>query len=446
MSCVICCESLFEHINKLDTSGGDKGSKGVPTDWQEQPSVLSCGHVFHQGCISAWLAQSNRSTCPTCRTKHSGNPITLFFEVDAPGEMDANGEPEVSIAQVQHRNKVIRTLCANVESAQSETKNIKAQLEAAEAKYLEECRMRGMEASSGRLIKDKAASYKKIASDFKTYNMRLEKTVAEQARQIEVLQNELATTSAELQDQKRVVLSMGDVRSTNEQLVRTLKKEKSRNETVVSINGQLASKVADLELQISKNSAGVGRSASGQSAQQDRSMRADAPADENASYHVVTDTDTDLEEDAAAVGSSVAAAWNRTRVAKPPARLTSTFEMPLAAFGTAKEPAGNPFAALPSNGVKPKQGEFTFSFPADSTNLNGIGGGNAINNGAGQPIEKSHSTAIFQLARPSRSLAYPLATSMSDGLGGSRRRAGLHNGKRSTTSVQARINWGPKKQ
>jgi len=34
-------------------------------------SMKKCGHVFHQDCLSAWIAQSSRLACVICRADHS---------------------------------------------------------------------------------------------------------------------------------------------------------------------------------------------------------------------------------------------------------------------------------------------------------------------------------------------------------------------------------------
>ena len=51
VSCSIC----QEHVNFYD----------------EEISVLNCGHLYHQSCLQRWLDTS--STCPECRTAVAGN-------------------------------------------------------------------------------------------------------------------------------------------------------------------------------------------------------------------------------------------------------------------------------------------------------------------------------------------------------------------------------------
>ena len=37
---------------------------------------LCCGHSFHLKCILNWFVESE--DCPTCRTKHMGDPLLSF--------------------------------------------------------------------------------------------------------------------------------------------------------------------------------------------------------------------------------------------------------------------------------------------------------------------------------------------------------------------------------
>ncbi|KAJ2885285.1 hypothetical protein FB639_001806, partial [Coemansia asiatica] len=247
MSCVICCENLLEHINGQTTVSPINSSSNVRSDWQSQPSVLSCGHVFHQGCISAWLAHSTRRSCPTCRTRHTGAPIAIYFEVDVQSGSGPSEQTTPTISQLQHRNHMIRTLCTNVEQAQSEASKAREELNALKKQYAEKCSEHHAETVKSKGLRERAVGNKKAIADLKVANMKLDKTVAEQARQIEALSAQLETTQAELEEQKRVVANMGDVRAVNEGLARSLKKEKSRNETLTLLNAQLASKVASIE-------------------------------------------------------------------------------------------------------------------------------------------------------------------------------------------------------
>ncbi|KAJ2393834.1 hypothetical protein GGI05_002301, partial [Coemansia sp. RSA 2603] len=354
MSCVICCESLFESTGK---EGMPSLVDRIQGEWQTQPSVLRCGHVFHQVCISAWLAQSNRASCPTCRKHHTGDPITLFFNSDNPMPGD---DQTPSISQLQHRNHMIRTLCKNVEAAQTEIKSLKKQMEdttsAHSAKYIEH----EAEMSKFKQVKERVSSYKAAARDLKLANMKLDKAVAEKAREVEELQQRLSTTQSELEDQKRVVANMGDVRATNEQLARSLKKEKARNETLQSLNAQLASKLASYEKTSIQNAP----------VSDDRSVLSIADEDKTDAHLVITDTDTDLEEDTAAVSSSIATSWTRpgnTRHAS--AKPASKFELPLAAIERQQKEARNPFAIASTGGATGGPSEFLFSLTLDSIDL-----------------------------------------------------------------------------
>ncbi|KAJ1723704.1 hypothetical protein LPJ53_001985 [Coemansia erecta] len=430
MSCVICCDSLFGSANKEDASGLSDGARG---EWQSQPSVLRCGHVFHQVCIGAWLAQSNHASCPTCRKHHTGDPITLFFNTDNP----MPGEDQTpTISQLQHRNHMIRTLCKNAEAAQAEIKNLKKRIEDTTSAHSTKCIQHEEEMAKFKQVKERVSSYKAVARDLRLANMKLDKAVAEKAREVEELQMRLATTQSELEDQKRVVANMGNVRATNEQLARSLKREKTRNETLQSLNVQLASKVSSYE------------QASAQNASISDDRPASSIADENTAdaHLVITDTDTDLEEDTAAVSSSMATSWiqaGSTRHA--PAKLASKFELPLAAIEGQQNEVRNPFAIASTGGALGGPSEFLFSLTLDNINL----GSKASQSSISSTISKGNAMGR-KVARPvSRSLTYvanPSTPGIFDGMGGSRRRGGnsIH-GKRSANSIQARINWGTKK-
>ncbi|KAJ2786440.1 hypothetical protein GGI15_001530 [Coemansia interrupta] len=425
MSCVICCESLFESTNKEDTSTLSGGSRG---EWQTQPSVLRCGHVFHQVCIGAWLAQSNRASCPTCRKQHTGDPITLFFNADNP--MPSDGQTP-SISQLQHRNHMIRTLCKNVEAAQNEIKSLKKQIEDTTSAHSTRCIQHEAEMAKFKQVKERVSGYKSAARDLKLANMKLDKAVAEKAREVEELQMRLSTTQSELEDQKRVVANMGDVRATNEQLARSLKREKTRNETLQSLNTQLASKVSSYEQRLAQSCL----------ASDDRPAPLMVDGDKTDIHVVITDTDTDLEEDAVAISNSVATSWAQTGSSRhASAKLASKFELPLAAIEEQQKEVKNPFAIASTGGPS----EFLFRLTLDSIDL----GNNVSQSSVPSSINKRNAIGR-KIAQPvPRSLSYANASAPGtfDGMGGSRRKGSNSvHGKRSANSIQARINWGTKK-
>ncbi|KAJ2662580.1 hypothetical protein IW148_002851, partial [Coemansia sp. RSA 1199] len=71
--------------------------------------------------------------------------------------------------------------------------------------------------------------------------------MAEKSRQCKVQCQRISNLEAELAEQQRVVTGMGDVRATNEQLARSLKKECTKLDTQTALSTNLASRVAELE-------------------------------------------------------------------------------------------------------------------------------------------------------------------------------------------------------
>ncbi|KAJ2074039.1 hypothetical protein GGH13_001592 [Coemansia sp. S155-1] len=435
MSCVICCESLFDNIYELSESHGapsGNSSHGdrANHDWTDRPSVLTCGHVFHQGCISAWLAQSNRGTCPTCRTKHTGDAIAMYFDKDTKDntQITTNSSP-----QVEKRNKIIKTLCANIESALAEVKAANLQLDEANARFTAKEQEHANEVQNVRMMKNRASLFKKSAHELKTLNMKLEATVAEQARQIEDLRSANATLGAELDEQKRVVEAMGDVRGTNEKLVRALKAERTRAETQNAVNKTLASRINALE----KTSLPLVETG-GTAAVSDDSSAATSQGisqidlTENASG---IDSEN-LEEDTAAVSRSIAFSRREPKKAMvATARRTAKFELPVAAFDNAESGADakhNPFAAPPIQAMKFESPSLAFFVPPGRNEL--LTRDPQVT--SSKQIQGRHIRAI---RKPTANL-----TALSDGMGGSAQYGGFGS-KRPTSSVQSKINWGPKR-
>lgn len=55
--------------------------------------ATTCGHIFHKGCISQWMASSR--TCPSCRsacTRSSLNRVYLTTEIAGPSKRDKENE------------------------------------------------------------------------------------------------------------------------------------------------------------------------------------------------------------------------------------------------------------------------------------------------------------------------------------------------------------------
>ncbi|KAJ2851952.1 hypothetical protein IWW36_000725 [Coemansia brasiliensis] len=228
-------------------------SSRTSSDWQDRPSVLQCGHVFHQGCISAWLAQCNNGTCPTCRTSHRGDMIPLYFGIETEGRNGENAvNEEATDIQIKHRNNIIKTLCTNIQAAQEETKQAKDELAAAKKRHADLESQVAQEKTKHTEIKAKAMAYKKTALDLTTESRKLKNTIAQHSLKMEEQRHRISSLERELEEQRRIVTSMGDVRSTNEQLARSLKKERSKNDTLASLNTQLANRVSSLGAEISE--------------------------------------------------------------------------------------------------------------------------------------------------------------------------------------------------
>ncbi|KAJ2692378.1 hypothetical protein H4R19_006165, partial [Coemansia spiralis] len=236
MSCVVCCDSL------LATAGAG---------WEKQAAALLCGHVFHQSCIAAWLAHAGNRTCPTCRSAHRGDPIALYLAADVPDADDEAGSATPSHG-VTHRNMVIKTLCSNVEAAQLDAKR------AHEAAEREQIRCRELDKS---LVAEKAKVFKATAKtdayratieNLRAGMRQLERSVAEKSREVEDQITAVGVLTAALAEQRRVVAALGDVHATNEQLVRTLRKERAKLATQGTLNTSLAARVADLEKENSR--------------------------------------------------------------------------------------------------------------------------------------------------------------------------------------------------
>ncbi|KAJ2008204.1 hypothetical protein H4R26_000324 [Coemansia thaxteri] len=428
--------SLLDNISGLGAKSGASGSSSGGGDrandnWADRPSVLGCGHVFHQGCISAWLAQSNRGTCPTCRTKHTGEAIAIYFDREAADD----DQPQAGGAespQVKHRNKVIKTLCANIESAMAEAKTATQKLDEANARYLAKEQEHLKEVANVQSTKAKAAAYKKIGHELKVQNMKLEATIAEQARKIEELQGASDTLSAQLDEQKRVVEAMGDVRGTNERLVRSMKAERTRAETQAALNAQLATRIAALEKTNTSETADLAQTPAGVD-------MSGADVSQNISRIDLTETCSDLdseslEEDTAAIGRSIGRRLAKTRKSLASVRRTAKFELPVAAFSGAESSANarlNPFAASPIQPIQFGAPSLAYYVPS---------------NGGELPAKDVVVTSSRQIqGRHIRALRRPAvaAAAMSDGLGGSRQSG--FGSRRSTSSVQSKINWGLKK-
>ncbi|KAJ1901255.1 hypothetical protein LPJ81_003782, partial [Coemansia sp. IMI 209127] len=161
--------------------------------------------------------------------------------------------------------------------------------------------------------------------------MWLDKTVADQARQIEVQQKQIEALNAELVEQKRVVSSMGDVRTINEQLARQLKKEKSKVRSVTIMNTHLASQVDGAKKASDRRNHQHEPSEATFVSQGERSFGGDEHS--SLGEHLDVRMDDTLAEDVAAVRSAGINPFSTSlRSELPQGRRGFTFEVPVAEF------------------------------------------------------------------------------------------------------------------
>ncbi|KAJ2646463.1 hypothetical protein IWW40_005415 [Coemansia sp. RSA 1250] len=414
---------LFDNIGRTINGSGQAGS-----DWQDRPSVLQCGHVFHQGCISAWLAQRNNGTCPTCRTAHRGDIIPLYFGMETENSNGDNAtSEETTDIQIKHRNNIIKTLCTNIQSAQEETKQAKDALAEASKRQTDLESEVTQEKAKYTELKTKAMAYKKTTMSLTTESRKLKNTIAQNLLKMEEQGRRISSLERELEEQRRVVASMGDVRSTNEQLARSLKKERSRNDELSKLNTYLASRVSSLGDEISELKSRT-------SSKEPSILTQNSAADSIVDLISEASIEADQDEDAEASGSSIVSPAN-SFFPKPLRRPGPTFGVSLrdleaqqssnnggsesrnAGLGQKPRHSINPFAITdkPFAEMIPKDIQFT------------------------QGLVPSNSAS--HRLRPTSSISWQTQlNSKSNGLGGSRP---------STTSrknaIQARITWGSKR-
>lgn len=67
VSCAWCCESFVESKSIVDLDITDIHQNN--TEPEQEVRVLSCGHIFHDNCISDYILISGKFVCPLCRRK-----------------------------------------------------------------------------------------------------------------------------------------------------------------------------------------------------------------------------------------------------------------------------------------------------------------------------------------------------------------------------------------
>ncbi|KAJ2343800.1 hypothetical protein GGF43_005615 [Coemansia sp. RSA 2618] len=277
---------------------------------------------------------------------------------------------------------------------------------------------------------------KKIITDLRSKEMGLEKTIAEKSLQSEEQRQRIANLSSELAEQRRVVASLGDVHTTNEQLARSLKRERTKAETQATLNANLASRVAELE----KENGWLRKSTSDEPCTLTRpfqprvSASRQAPVDDLPIVSLISDAsiethldDDDDNDDDEPPHSTVAPLANRWTSSKPQRRPGPTFGISLKALEpSASQRADtyvgvtNPFAIANKPFESLASKDFVFT------------------QGLAPPKPSLHSTqrSAGPLWRSKHAIA-------SNGLGGSRQGSSIH--KKGTATIQSTIGWGSKK-
>ncbi|KAJ1843344.1 hypothetical protein LPJ70_003430 [Coemansia sp. RSA 2708] len=327
-----------------------------------------------------------------------------------------------------------------METAQAETTAAREELDKTNArcKELEEQLKSGTVKFSE--IKAKAATYKKSASDLKAASMKLEKMVAERSRGLEEHRRRIVNLEAELTEQRRIVTNLGDVRTTNEQLARSLKKERTKVDTMTTVNAKLASRLAEVEKENRRLCLTVAATAEPKGTIRDL-PRATAASSSSAAINdaqiidLVSETsiEADMDEDIDTLDNLIVQPVGRPIGQNPRPRPGTTFGMSLKEFmppaapdtlgGNSQsvfQPSQNPFAIAdkPFESLIPKEIVFTQ--------------GRSPSNASPQRPKRPDGTAWrSQFA------------GMSNVLGGSRQSSTQR--RKNTSTIQARITWGPKK-
>ncbi|KAJ2612696.1 hypothetical protein H4S08_002579 [Coemansia sp. RSA 1365] len=337
---------------------------------------------------------------------------------------------------------IIKTLCANVANAQNETKRLKEKLEDSEMKHKELVALFNDEKTKVDSYKKAANSYRNTISKHKLFTMRMENDIANKSRQNDEQKKRIENLTAELIEQRRVVANMGDVRATNEQLARALKKERTRLDTKNALNMNLGQRVLYLETENSRLRNNTEQHSNTQSvAGQFSSITSSTqPNNDVPVIDLVSESshDVDLSEDAEAISEAIVDPWLRYKQPNSQRKLGSTFGVSLkkiefsqsqtsASIGKNRAPStqtnsnnANPFAIVDKPFASLASKEFTFSID--------------------MPPQKS---TLSSLDRSTVTFQKPTKANVSNGFGESLRDS--FDGRRSTNTVQAKINWASKK-
>ncbi|KAJ2083343.1 hypothetical protein H4R24_000903 [Coemansia sp. RSA 988] len=328
-----------------------------------------------------------------------------------------------------------------VATAQKETKKVKDDLKDSEIERKKLVDSYNEEKTKAESYKKASNSLRTIISKIKLMTIRLENEIANKSRHIDEQKKRIENLTAELSEQQRVVASMGDVRATNEQLARALKKERTRLETKSELNMNLGRRIYHLETENAELKRAADQPINSQNVitpfsatTSSTQAKKDIPVVDLVSE---SSHDPDLSEDAEAISDAIMNPWLRYNAPSSQRKLGSTFGVSLKSIESPHSQAftgvesnktsssqanannANPFAIAEKSFVTLASKEFTFSAdvaPQQST-----------------PSSSDRST---------RAIQKPTTANVSNGFGGSPRR---YFARKHTNTVQAKINWGPKK-
>ena len=84
-SCSICFEGLVsqDSSRRSSSEGSSDAQQNDEIQNRQDVSATPCGHVFHTGCVSAWIQQHRH--CPQCRNPVLNSMLVkLFLAEDSP--------------------------------------------------------------------------------------------------------------------------------------------------------------------------------------------------------------------------------------------------------------------------------------------------------------------------------------------------------------------------
>ncbi|KAJ2794967.1 hypothetical protein H4R20_006046, partial [Coemansia guatemalensis] len=336
---------------------------------------------------------------------------------------------------------IIKTLCNSVATAQKETKKAKEKLEDSEIERKKLVDFYSKEKTKAESYKKAVNTYRTTISNHKLLMNRLESDIANKSRQNDEQKKRIENLTAELSEQRRVVASMGDVRATNEQLARALKKERSKLETKTEHNMVLGRRIFHLETENARLKQAAGQQVNSPNVATQFTFTPPSTQTNNdiPVIDLVSESsqDVDLSKDAEAISESIVNPWLRYKAPNAQRKLGSTFGVSLKNIkspqaliftspGSNKTPStqantdnDNPFAVADKPLASLASKEFTFRVDA--------------------PPQQS---AASSSDRSMGAFRKPTKTNVSNGFGGPQRD---YFGRKLTNPVQAKINWGPKK-